>query len=105
MKFLANIILTLFIATTLVGCNTHPANKDNISTKAQKNTAANNLPVKDMRDDLFILWSAIKEMHPGYGIYTTADSLQKAYDKTYAAINTPLSETQFITLIYPFLYN
>jgi len=105
MKFLANIILTLFIATTLVGCNTHPANKDNISTKAQKDTAANNLPVKDMRDDLFILWSAIKEMHPGYGIYTTADSLQKAYDKTYAAINTPLSETQFITLIYPFLCN
>ncbi len=105
MKFLANIILTLFIATTLVECNTHPANKDNISTKAQKDTAANNLPVKGMRDDLFILWSAIKEMHPGYGIYTTTDSLQKAYDKTYAAINTPLSETQFITLIYPFLCN
>ncbi|MDR3679494.1 MAG: S41 family peptidase [Flavipsychrobacter sp.] len=105
MKLFVNVILALFIATMLSGCNTHSTNKDNISTKAPKDTAANNLPVKSMRDDLFILWSAIKEMHPGYGIYTTTDSLQKAYDKTYAAINTPLTETQFITLIYPFLCN
>lgn len=56
-----------------------------------------------MQDDLLILWSAIKEMHPAYGIYTPADSLQIAYDKTYASINTPLWETEFISRIYPFL--
>lgn len=56
-----------------------------------------------MHDDLAILWSAIKEMHPGYGIYTPIDSLQMVYDKTYATIQTPLPESQFITVIYPFL--
>lgn len=56
-----------------------------------------------MHDDLAILWSAIREMHPGYGIYTTRDDMQEAYNKTYAAIQTPLTESQFITAIYPFL--
>jgi hypothetical protein len=59
--------------------------------------------VKSMQDDLAILWGAIKEMHPGYGFYTPIDSLQTSYDKTYAAIQTPLTEDQFITAIYPFL--
>lgn len=59
--------------------------------------------VKSMHDDLAILWSAIREMHPGYGFYTGADSLQIAYDKAYAAIQTPLTEDGFITAIYPFI--
>lgn len=56
-----------------------------------------------MRDDLFILWSAIKEMHPAYGIYTPTDSLQQVYDKTLASINGPLSETDFMSRVYPLL--
>src|SRR6185312_269691 len=61
------------------------------------------IAVNDMRDDLAILWSAIKELHPGYGIYTPPDSLKKAYDKTFASINAPLSEGEFVDRIYPFL--
>jgi hypothetical protein len=33
-----------------------------------------------MQSDLTILWGAIREMHPAYGIYTPADSLQKTYE-------------------------
>ena len=58
-----------------------------------------------MQEDLAILWSAIKEMHPGYGIYTSADSLQIAYNKAYAAIQTPLTEDGFIIAIAPFVYS
>jgi len=50
-----------------------------------------------------VLWAAIKEMHPAYGIYTPADSLQMAYNQVYSAINRPLSETEFISSVYPFL--
>ncbi len=56
-----------------------------------------------MHGDLAILWSAIQEMHPGYGIYTARDSIQEMYNRTYAAIETPLTESGFITAIYPFL--
>lgn len=56
-----------------------------------------------MRADLSILWSAIKEMHPGYGFYTPADSMEAAFQKTYSAIQAPLTESQYITVIYPFL--
>jgi len=56
-----------------------------------------------MHDDLSILWGAIKELHPAYGIYTPADSLQKVYDSTVASINTPLTETAFMSHVYPLL--
>ena len=98
---------TLSIALTIAilsGCNSSPAKRDHGSDRPPVGTVELK-SVKDMHDDLQILWSAIKEMHPGYGIYTTTDSLQKAYDKTYDAIKTPLPESGFITLIYPFLCN
>lgn len=63
----------------------------------------NKLAVKNMQADLTILWNAIKEMHPAYGIYTPADSLKDAFDKTYASIDKPLFETEFISRVYPFL--
>jgi hypothetical protein len=88
MKTTLYLILTIVI---LSGC-------------AKKETTGK-LSVKGMQDDFFILWSAIKEIHPAYGIYTTTDSLQKAYDKTYALIKEPLYERDYITLIYPFLCN
>lgn len=61
------------------------------------------LSVKEMRGDLAILWSAIKELHPGYGIYTPADSLEKSYNAVYASLDEPLTESEFIPRIYPFL--
>lgn len=63
------------------------------------------LSVQAMHDDLSILWSAIKELHPGYGIYTPADSLEKSYNAAYASIKEPLSEQGFIDHVYPFLCN
>jgi len=42
-----------------------------------------------MLGDLSILWSAIKEMHPAYGMYTPPDSLQKVYDQVVRSINVP----------------
>lgn len=56
-----------------------------------------------MHDDLSLLWSAVKELHPGYGFYTSPADLQKKYDSTYASIKSPLTESQFIDQIYPFM--
>jgi hypothetical protein len=86
----------------LSGCNSSFGEKVPAPGQPHTDTVKVN-SVKAMRNDLSILWSAIKEMHPGYGIYTNTDSLQRAYNKTYAAIKTPLTEDQFITAIYPFL--
>jgi len=61
------------------------------------------LSVKKMKDDLTILWAAIKEMHPAYGMYTSVDSLQKVYRKVNASLDRPLSENDYITHIYPLL--
>ncbi|WP_428327447.1 S41 family peptidase [Mucilaginibacter sp.] len=104
-KAIFKTVFCLLIACEIISCNapvTKNASKpisDNIDTADKK------LTVKSMHDDLFILWSAIKEIHPGYGFYTTTDSLQRAYDKMYTSINSPLNEGQFMANIYPFLCN
>jgi len=87
----------LLIAAVVTGCNQQPS-----QTKSATSTTTK-LTVKSMQDDLFILWSAIKEMHPGYGLYTPADSLQAAYNKTYQTITQPLYENEFIAHIYPLI--
>ncbi|HWW42491.1 S41 family peptidase [Pedobacter sp.] len=56
-----------------------------------------------MQKDLAILWAAIQEMHPAYGIYTTPRQLKAIYKSTCSSITRPLSENDFITRIYPFL--
>lgn len=61
------------------------------------------LSVKKMQSDLSILWSAIKEIHPGYNYFTPADSLQSAYVQAYSSINKPLYESEFISKLYPFI--
>jgi hypothetical protein len=96
-------ILYLFIVIIVVGCGQQETKKQPSSKTDVADTAAHKLSVKSMRDDLFILWSAIKEMHPAYGMYTPADSMQKIYDQTVAAIDTPQSETDFISHVYPLL--
>jgi hypothetical protein len=96
-------ILYLFIVIIVVGCGQQKTKKQLPSKTDIANTAAHKLSVKSMRDDLFILWSAIKEMHPAYGMYTPADSMQKVYDQVVAAIDTPQSEADFISHVYPLL--
>ncbi|SEW01169.1 Peptidase family S41 [Chitinophaga sp. YR573] len=65
--------------------------------------AETTLSVKSMQEDLSILWKSIKEMHPAYGMYTPVDSLQKVYEETARSINKPMSETDFISHVYPLL--
>lgn len=84
---------TLFISLLLLNACKQPALKEDATL----------LPVEKMRSDLSILWEAIKEMHPAYGIYTNADSLGKVYDRVKGSLDTPLSETDFITHIYPLI--
>lgn len=96
-------ILYLFIVIIVVGCGQQETKKQRPSKTDSTDTAAHKLSVKSMRDDLFILWSAIKEMHPAYGMYTPADSMQKVYDQTVAAIDTSQSEADFISHVYPLL--
>jgi hypothetical protein len=95
--------LYLFGCLVVFGCK-QPGAKNAVKVKPENaDTAFKKLTVKSMHDDLNILWSAIKEMHPAYGIYTSADSLQSAYDKAYASINEPMYESGFIDHVYPFL--
>lgn len=77
-------------------------NSNNKSSKVATDTGSL-IPVKSMHNDLAILWAAIKEIHPGYGIYTTRDSMQSIYKNIYATIQNPLTESQYITTIYPFI--
>lgn len=70
---------------------------------SKKSDVPTKLSVKSMRSDLNLLWSIIKKMHPGYDYYTSADSLQKAYDRVFLSIVKPLYEPEFISQIYPFV--
>ena len=90
-----------FLIALSFGCGGNTVNKKNsvITDTLSKNM----LSVKSMHDDLSVLWSVIKELHPGYGFYTSPADLQKAYDSTYASIKSPLTESQFIDQIYPFM--
>ncbi|WP_447636912.1 S41 family peptidase [Flavobacterium microcysteis] len=92
------ILITLFIGTAL------PVRSQEKSPKSsKKGSIAPKLSVKGMQADLTVLWSTIKEIHPGYNYYISADSLQKAYDQVYSSINKPLYESEFISQLYPFI--
>jgi hypothetical protein len=97
------IVLYLFILIIVVGCS-EPATKKQVVSKTRGiDTTTRLLSVKSMQADLLILWSAIKEMHPAYGIYTSADSLQQVYEQTLAALDTPQTEGAFVDHVYPLL--
>lgn len=101
MKVTVKLGCALLVLAMLIGCNTNPQ-KGKVPSESSVDTGSIK-SVESMRNDLAILWSAIQEMHPGYGIYTTTDDMRDLYSKTYAAIQTPLTESQFITAICPFL--
>jgi len=98
-------LLRLLISVMMViafGCGSNTSHKTNHSTAAD--TAAKNmLPVNSMQEDLAVLWGAIQELHPGYGFYTPTAQLQQAYQNVYKGLKKPLSESQFIDAVYPFL--
>src|SRR5882672_2502165 len=100
-KPIFQIIICALTAVIITSCSTSPDQKKANAPKTD--AVSQKLSVKNMQNDLFILWSAIKELHPGYGIYTPGDSLKKAYDKTYSSIQAPLTESEFIAQVYPFL--
>jgi hypothetical protein len=88
------VIIFLFLS-----CEQHPKDPKKISD----HTSGEKLSVKDMTTDLGILWSAVKELHPGYGLYASTDSIANTYNATLAAINGPMYEGEFMSRIYPFL--
>lgn len=90
--------LSVLLMVLITGCKNSVDNKG-----AKSDSVGKKISIKDMHNDLFILWSAIKELHPGYGIYTPPDTLQNIYNKTYLSFGTPLSEGEFIDHVYPFL--
>ena len=61
------------------------------------------LSVKNMQQDLSVLWSSIQEIHPAYGLYTPKDSLLQLYRRSSLLLNRPMSEDEFIAAIYPFI--
>lgn len=93
-------IWLLIILATACG---QPQAKQNKDDQEKSDKSVPLLSAKDMQDDLFILWSAIKEMHPAYGIYTPADSLQMVYETTKQLLSAPLTESDFTSRVYPLL--
>ncbi|MCW3466165.1 S41 family peptidase [Chitinophaga nivalis] len=59
------------------------------------------LSVKEMQQDLAILWAAFNTMHPAYGLYTTEDSMWLRYHATVQRICRPMREDEFMTAMYP----
>ncbi|QIL40346.1 hypothetical protein G7074_14405 [Pedobacter sp. HDW13] len=90
--------------TVALGCGGNASHKQNNRPTAEADTTAKNLlTVNHMHGDLAVLWGAIKELHPGYGFYTPATQLKQAYQNVYNSLKRPLSESEFIDAVYPFL--
>lgn len=98
------IILSYLCVVFIVGgCRQPDSKKQNVAGSAD--TVPHKLAVKAMHDDLGVLWSVIEEMHPAYGVFTSRDSMRLIYNQVVASINQPLSETDFIAHVYPFISN
>ncbi|MBO9673152.1 MAG: hypothetical protein J7577_06895 [Sphingobacteriaceae bacterium] len=95
-------LLIPFLTAITLGCGNNTSHKVGNSTAADT-VAKNLLPVKSMQEDLAVLWDAIRELHPGYGFYTPTAQLKQAYQNLYRSLKKPLSESQFIDAVYPFL--
>ena len=95
-----NILIWLFIIASACG---QPLANQKKNDQKNSDVPAQLISVKDMQVDLSILWSAIKEMHPAYGIYTPTDSLQTVYETTRQSLSVPLGESDFVSRVYPLL--
>lgn len=91
----------LFILLIVTACKFNSSDKTIKQVPPRDTTGL--LSVEAMQSDLIVLWKAIEEVHPGFGIYVTPDSLLRKYEEVSAAIRKPLSEDDFIATIYPFL--
>lgn len=61
------------------------------------------LPVAALQSDVDVLWTALRDIHPGFGIYTSPDSMEQQYQRLRASLTAPMTEDAFIAKIYPFL--
>ncbi|PUZ28996.1 hypothetical protein DCC81_05875 [Chitinophaga parva] len=61
------------------------------------------LPVEAMQSDADVLWTALSEIHPGFGIYTAPDSMERQYRQLRASLTAPMTEDAFVAKLYPFL--
>ena len=90
-----------FLFLILIAACGQVPEKDNKPRRRDSSTQL--LPIKEMRSDLSVLWSAITDMHPAYGIYTPADSLENIYQATQKQLDTPMTEADFISHMYPLI--
>ena len=93
----------LLLIFGFAGCNGVDRQNQSDPKIAQADISRKLLSVKNMQEDLEILWNSIREIHPAYGLYTPKDSLQRIYERTLALLDKPLSEDEFIAAIYPFV--
>ncbi len=103
MQYYQQRIRICFLVVLLMAGMSAMAQVNAVSTAKVPGSGQQQLSVKDMQEDLAILWKAIREMHPAYGLYTTADNLNAVYNKTLQAIQKPLSESEYMAEIYPFI--
>lgn len=61
------------------------------------------LSVAAMQSDAALLWTALQDIHPGYALYTSPDSMALYYQQLRASLNAPMTEAAYIAKLYPFL--
>ncbi|NML37725.1 hypothetical protein HHL17_11020 [Chitinophaga sp. G-6-1-13] len=94
----------LFIALLLVvlaGCNNQPGNKQSTDKTPGGDTSLQLLSETNMKEDLSILFTAFKDIHPAYGLYTPDDSMANLYHRIAGTLQQPMSEDEFMTAISP----
>ncbi|MFB6456821.1 S41 family peptidase [Chitinophaga sp. Hz27] len=90
--------MLLSLIITVLSCFTGNAQQNSKTVKTPQLLA-----IADMKQDLAVLWKAVSNLHPTYGIYTPPDSLYNIYNTTLHSITKPLSENEFIAAVYPFI--
>ncbi|GAB3489534.1 S41 family peptidase [Spirosoma knui] len=59
------------------------------------------IPVAALRADFQFMRQVLEELHPGLYQYTPKGSLNTVFDRAYASIKRPMTETEFMNLLYP----
>lgn len=58
------------------------------------------IPVTALRSDFRIMRQALVQIHPSLYLYTPKDSLDSIFDRSFKLINRPMTESEFMYLLY-----
>src|SRR5919199_483259 len=59
------------------------------------------IPIAALRSDFRLMQNALEELHPSLYLYTPKDTIDAVFARGYASIKRPMTETQFMNLLYP----